>query len=130
MHLCSLLLGLRVSHFNEDKGDAPVDPTQKTLTTFLISGDAARKIVDDESSLGSDFSDLHYVNERETVLSLDSHETCHYEFGDPFESNHLPDIDDNNCISSENAWKMEKIHELSSNKTVAVVLVKVYIPII
>ncbi|XWS39862.1 hypothetical protein CRYUN_Cryun18bG0090900 [Craigia yunnanensis] len=115
------LIGLRVSHFNEDKGGAPVDPTQKTLTTFLISGDAARKIVDDESSLGSDFSDLHYANERETVLSLDSHETCHNEFGDPFQSNHLPDIDDNNCISRENAWEMEKIHEFSSNKTMAMV---------
>ncbi|XWS54679.1 hypothetical protein CRYUN_Cryun10bG0110300 [Craigia yunnanensis] len=115
------LIGLRVSHFNEDKWGVPVDPTQKTLTRFLISGDAGRKTVDDQSSLGSDFSDLHFVNERETVISRDSHETCHYEFGDPFESNHLPDIDDNNCISSENAWKMEKIHELSSNKTVAMV---------
>ncbi|XVE93509.1 hypothetical protein REPUB_Repub01dG0198900 [Reevesia pubescens] len=113
------LIGLRVSHFNEDKGAVPVDPTQKTLTTFLISGDSSRKIVDNQSSLGSDFSDLHFMNDRETDLSLDSHETCHHEFEDAFERNRLPDIDNNNCISSENAWEMEKIHELSSNKTVA-----------
>ncbi|XVF67438.1 hypothetical protein PTKIN_Ptkin10aG0121700 [Pterospermum kingtungense] len=121
------LIGLRVSHFNEDKGGNPVDPTQKTLTTFLISGDAARKNVDDQNSLDSDSIDPHFVNERETVLSLDSHETCHYEFGDPFESNHLPDAYDNNCISRKGPWEMEKIHELSSNKTGDMVLSKVYI---
>lgn len=101
------LIGLRVSHFNEDKGVIPVDPTQKTLTTFLISGDAARKTVDDRDSLGSDFIDPHFVNGSETALSLDSHE-----------SNHLPDVDENNCIARKDAWEMEKIHELSSNKKV------------
>ncbi|EOX98479.1 DNA/RNA polymerases superfamily protein isoform 1 [Theobroma cacao] len=115
------LIGLRVSHFNEDKVGVPVDPTQKTLTTFLISGDASTKIVDDQSSFGSDLSNLHFRNDRETVFSVDIHETCHYEFGDPFKSNPLQDVDDNNCISSENAWEMEQIHELSSNKTEAMV---------
>ncbi|XP_022763513.1 DNA polymerase kappa isoform X2 [Durio zibethinus] len=115
------LIGLRVSHFNEDKGGVPVDPTQKTLTTFLISEDASRRIVNDHSSLGPDLSDLHFMNERETALSMDSHETCQYEFGNPFESTHLPDMDDNNCISSENAWEMEKTCELSNNKTAAMV---------
>lgn len=124
MPLCFWPLGLRVSHFNEDKVGVPVDPTQKTLTTFLISGDASTKIVDDQSSFGSDLSDLHFRNDRETVFSVDIHETCHYEFGDPFKSNPLQDVDDNNCISSENAWEMEQIHELSSNKTEAMVFVK------
>ncbi|XP_054778701.1 DNA polymerase kappa isoform X2 [Prosopis cineraria] len=31
------LIGLRVSHFNEDKCGAPSDPTQKTITNFIAS---------------------------------------------------------------------------------------------
>ncbi|MBA0603796.1 DNA polymerase kappa [Gossypium raimondii] len=114
------LIGLRVSHFNEDKGGVPGDPTQKTLTTFFKSGDASRRTGDDQRSLGSDLSDLHFISEKETAISLDNNETCHHEFGDPFERKHLSDIDDKNCISSINACEMEKI-ELSSNKTAAMV---------
>ncbi|XVE49330.1 hypothetical protein DITRI_Ditri01bG0074200 [Diplodiscus trichospermus] len=89
--------------------------------SLRLIGNASRKTVDVQSSLGSDVSDLHVMNERETVLSLDSYETCHYEFGDPFEINHLTDIDESNCISCENALETEKIRELSSNKTAAMV---------
>lgn len=124
VHLRSLLLGLRVSHFKEDKGGVPVDPTQRTLTSFLISGDASRRTGDDQRSLGSDFSDLHFISEKETAISLDNNETCHHEFGDPFERKHISDIDDKNCISSINACEMEKI-ELSSNKTAVRVLIKI-----
>ncbi|KAH1098900.1 hypothetical protein J1N35_015821 [Gossypium stocksii] len=115
------LIGLRVSHFNEDKRGVPGDPTQKTLTTFLISGDPSRRTGDDQRSLGSDLSDLHFISEKETAMSLDNNETCHHEFRDPFERKHLSDIDDKNCISSINAFEMEKIDELSSNKTAAMV---------
>ncbi|XP_039036309.1 DNA polymerase kappa-like isoform X2 [Hibiscus syriacus] len=115
------LIGLRVSHFNVDKGDIPVDPTQKTLTKFLIFGDYPKRTGDDQSSFGSDLSDLHFMNEKETSISLDSHRTGHYEFGAPFERNHLLDIDDSNCISYENACEMDKTGELFSHKTAATV---------
>ncbi|XP_055815975.1 DNA polymerase kappa isoform X2 [Solanum dulcamara] len=35
------LMGLRMSHFSEDKNGIPPDPTQKTLSNFILSRDAS-----------------------------------------------------------------------------------------
>ncbi|CAH1450463.1 unnamed protein product [Lactuca virosa] len=44
------LIGLRMSHFNEDKGGSLSDPTQRTLLNFIKSGDDNRESVDKEHS--------------------------------------------------------------------------------
>ncbi|XP_057963778.1 DNA polymerase kappa isoform X2 [Malania oleifera] len=51
------LIGLRLSQFNEDKDGAPSDPTQKSLTDFIVSGGASGRSMDDNGSLGLDVND-------------------------------------------------------------------------
>ncbi|XP_027361380.1 DNA polymerase kappa [Abrus precatorius] len=65
------LIGLRVSQFNVDKGSAPSDPTQKTITNFITSGDPNRNcssfpvatdhdfVSDTETDLDSSDVDYH-----------------------------------------------------------------------
>ncbi|KDO57898.1 hypothetical protein CISIN_1g005785mg [Citrus sinensis] len=105
------LIGLRVTQFNEDKVRAPSDPTQKTLTNFMTSGHASKKIVGDQNSLGSDINDDCLIDDKETSVSLDVSETNNYEFGDPVCDNSLPDLNDENCSFSNKISEVEKIHE-------------------
>jgi hypothetical protein len=99
-----LISGLRLSQFNKDMVGAPSETRQKTLTDFLISGDANRKSTSDNSSLGS---------------IVDSHEICSYEGRegrDLLDGSDLPDLEGNHTISS-NAGGMEKIYEPLKNET-------------
>lgn len=105
------LIGLRMTQFNEDKVRAPSDPTQKTLTNFITPGDASKRTVGDKSSLGSDINDDHLIDDKETSASLDVSETNHYEFGDPFHDNCLPDLDDDDHSFSNKVSEVEKIHK-------------------
>ncbi|KAK9286662.1 hypothetical protein L1049_015062 [Liquidambar formosana] len=113
------LIGLRVSHFNEDKFGVPSNPTQKTLTNFVISGDASARNTDDRCSLALDVSDHgdHFMIDTETGLSIDNHETCHYDSGDLLDGNHSTDCDHNNCTLSNNAGETETSHGSLSNET-------------
>lgn len=100
-----------MTQFNEDKIRAPSDPTQKTLSNFITSGDASKKTVGDQNSLGSDINDDYLIDEKETSVSLDLSETNHYEFRDPFYDNCLPDLDDDNRSFSNKISEVEKIHK-------------------
>ncbi|KAJ8530000.1 hypothetical protein K7X08_036835 [Anisodus acutangulus] len=51
------LMGLRMSHFSEDKNGIPPDPTQKTLSNFILAGDASGGKTSDYSPLVSDVCD-------------------------------------------------------------------------
>ncbi|KAM0007231.1 putative DNA-directed DNA polymerase [Helianthus debilis subsp. tardiflorus] len=44
------LIGLRMSHFNEDKDGTLSDPTQRTLLNYIKPGDDNTNLVDDEHS--------------------------------------------------------------------------------
>ncbi|KAK0582983.1 hypothetical protein LWI29_031967 [Acer saccharum] len=111
------LIGLRVSQFNEDKAGAPSDPTQRTLTSFIMSGDASRKNAADRSSLGSDIRDHHFMDDQETSCSLGIHETIPDEVSDPFENNCVPNVDDKNHTFGDNVGEVEKIPQPSSSET-------------
>ncbi|KAL5788073.1 hypothetical protein ACOSP7_005022 [Xanthoceras sorbifolium] len=110
------LVGLRVSQFNEDKVGVPSDPTQRTLANFIMSGEASRKTVVDPSSMGSDISDHHFMDDQETSFSL-GHDTIPDEFRDPFENNCVPNQNDINHTFSDNVGEVEKTHQLSSSET-------------
>lgn len=110
-----------MSQFNEDKVGAPSDPTQKTLTNFIISGDASKKSMGDHNSLGSEISDHHFMNETENGFSTDTHETCHFKFGGLLDSNYL---DDNNHTESNNVGEMERVLESLHNGTAEKVSLK------
>ncbi|CBI22452.3 hypothetical protein VitviT2T_003660 [Vitis vinifera] len=113
------LIGLRISHFNEDKDGHLSDPTQKTLANFIISGDASGKNVCEHSLLGSDTSDSHFMVDPENDLSIDNHETCHYVSEDLLDSNLLSDLDHCNFNLSNNSGKIDNNNELPLNGSVA-----------
>ncbi|KAF6139067.1 hypothetical protein GIB67_010793 [Kingdonia uniflora] len=69
------LIGLRVSHFNDEKV-CPADPTQKTLTNFFIRGGDA-EIMCDSISLGPYVSDRHHhMFDTEKGLPIDTSTSC------------------------------------------------------
>lgn len=109
-----------MSQFNDDKL-GPVDPLQKTLTNFVISG-ASKKVMSGNSSLDSDVSDKHLMFGTEIDLPIDGHDIFHLDtdryndFRDPSASNQLPDLDREHCTLNSDVGGMEKIHKPLSNK--------------
>nr|CAD1841342.1 unnamed protein product [Ananas comosus var. bracteatus] len=59
------LMGLRVSQFRDDKHSS-LDPTQKTLTKYFLSGDTTSS---DNNTLGTRMIDKHLVDDVEGDLS-------------------------------------------------------------
>ncbi|KAL8205145.1 hypothetical protein R6Q57_008696 [Mikania cordata] len=53
------LIGLRMSHFNQDKDGTLSDPTQRTLLNYIKPGDGNVKLVDEEHSDMKDDSESH-----------------------------------------------------------------------
>lgn len=89
-----------------------------------MSGDASRKNVGDENSLGSDVSDQHFMQDEEISISLDIHETSHCEFTDPFDKKCVPNLDDDNHRFAYNVGEAENIIEPSSDEIEEEVRVK------
>ncbi|KAJ0640161.1 putative DNA-directed DNA polymerase [Helianthus annuus] len=66
------LIGLRMSHFNEDKDGTLSDPTQRTLLNYIKPGDDNTNLVDGEHSHVKDHSESHcytYTNPSHDPLS-------------------------------------------------------------
>ncbi|KAG8645675.1 hypothetical protein MANES_10G081500v8 [Manihot esculenta] len=103
------LIGLRMSHFNEDKAGAPSDPTQRTLTKFVLSRDASGKTMGGQSSLSSNCSDEAFMDDLETSFPND-------EIRDPWDSSCKQDLEDHNCTFGNNI-EAEEAHESLSNNT-------------
>ncbi|KAK1439970.1 hypothetical protein QVD17_05795 [Tagetes erecta] len=53
------LIGLRMSHFSEDKDSTLSDPTQRTLLSFIKPGDGNMKVVEEDHSDVKDDSETH-----------------------------------------------------------------------
>lgn len=103
-----LLLGLRVSQFNGDKCGATPDPTQKTITNFITTGEANRK-----RNSFSDVTDHDFVSDTETDPSIDVRHTSQLDNRDPFDDNHSLDVNHQSCT----LWKndgAEKVYLLLS----------------
>ncbi|RDX99021.1 DNA polymerase kappa [Mucuna pruriens] len=91
------LIGLRVSQFNGDKCSATSDPTQKTITNFITSGD-----VNSNCSSFPDAADHDLVSNAETDLSIDSGQTSHLDWRELFDGNHSSDVDHQSCTVWQN----------------------------
>ncbi|KAL6209908.1 hypothetical protein ACLB2K_020847 [Fragaria x ananassa] len=113
--LLEFLSSLRVSHFEEEKG-APSDPTQKTLTDYLLSGDASRKTMGDQISLDSDSIDHRSMHVEESCLFKETHETYPCDHGDPLDGNDCSHVDDPKCTLSSTSKLDESTSNLSSDK--------------
>ncbi|XP_015901598.3 DNA polymerase kappa isoform X1 [Ziziphus jujuba] len=108
------LIGLRVSHLNENGNGAQPDPTQKTLTNFIVSGDASKKVMDNHSSLGAVISDCYFINDDETSISIGSHDTCSSNHRDPLDCIHSSKLEDSNSTFSSDGDHMEKFQKTTS----------------
>ncbi|XP_062089394.1 DNA polymerase kappa isoform X2 [Humulus lupulus] len=101
------LIGLRISHLNIERDGALLDPTQKTLTNFFVSGDTSSKDVDGQRSFGLDTINFLMNNDNSDSF-IGEHETHHTH----------SDVDDNdNSTLSSIAAQMEKFHNSSSDVT-------------
>ncbi|XP_047317305.1 DNA polymerase kappa [Impatiens glandulifera] len=70
------LIGLRVSQLNLGKDIIPSDPTQKTLSSFILSAETCQNEIDRNMSMGSDISDQRFIDHEETCVPIDNHEIC------------------------------------------------------
>ncbi|PIA33270.1 hypothetical protein AQUCO_04200203v1 [Aquilegia coerulea] len=106
------LIGLRMSHFHEDKPSP--DPLQRTLTKFLISGNASEHVTHDRNSMGSESSSTFDVSDREKGLHGDAYRTClfdaddEYDYGDRLNPQQSSYFEHNSESSYINAGEIEK----------------------
>ncbi|XP_052621259.1 DNA polymerase kappa isoform X2 [Lactuca sativa] len=102
------LIGLRMSHFNEDKGGSGVsDPTQRTLLNFIKSGESNKETVVDEENSDPCFEHFSEIDDQNICSLNDDHEnlqvieTCcsdnNNETG-PSSSSSLMWLDDYKCL--------------------------------
>lgn len=77
------LIGLRMSHFNENKGGTLSDPTQRTLLKFIKQGDGGNTEI---------------MNEEQSDVKDDYESHCHA-FTDP-PCDHLSELNKNICTPS------------------------------
>ncbi|XP_038970286.1 DNA polymerase kappa isoform X2 [Phoenix dactylifera] len=90
------LMGLRMSQFRDDKC-SPRDPMQKTLASFVISGNVTASATCVNKSSISEFSDEHQICDAQTDLSVhressasnDNKISLSYETNDVLASNQL-----------------------------------------
>lgn len=94
-----------MSHFRDDKDGSPADPTQKTLSSFIVPGDANGNNMDDHISFVSDVSASILEVNKETGLPIDNHELCS-DLRDQSDSNQI--LEHNRCTLSDNSEEMEK----------------------
>ncbi|KAI7738077.1 hypothetical protein M8C21_010289 [Ambrosia artemisiifolia] len=73
------LIGLRMSHFNEDKDGTVSDPTQRTLLNYIKPGDDNMNLVDEEHSDLKDNSESHCYTYTDPPLDLLSELNDHSE---------------------------------------------------
>ena len=96
-----------MSHFSEDKNGAQSDPTQRTLLNFIKPGDSNKQIVNEEHS--ADFKD--------------GYEAQGHSYIDP-SSDHLSELDQHICMSSDNIEEEVEHHGLEGNECTDQVLIE------
>lgn len=95
-----------MSHFREEKDGSLADPMQKTLSSFILPGDANGKNTDRQISFVSDVSAGRCDIAGETSLPTENHELCVYDERDQFDSNKI--LKHNMGTLCDNSEEMEK----------------------
>ncbi|XP_031129214.1 DNA polymerase kappa isoform X3 [Ipomoea triloba] len=98
------LMGLRISQFMEENV-GPSDPTQRTLSKFIVQGDASGKNADECLPLGSDVSDNAFTHDTHTDFPTNSGETISWDLRAPTDNQQISDPNDRCCIYSEELEK-------------------------
>ncbi|XP_022896870.1 DNA polymerase kappa isoform X2 [Olea europaea var. sylvestris] len=66
------LMGLRMSNFNEGQNGGSLDPKQKTLSEFMVTGDASGRELGDQAPSHLNDNDDSLSVDRETSFSIDT----------------------------------------------------------
>ncbi|KAI3753030.1 hypothetical protein L2E82_25074 [Cichorium intybus] len=69
------LIGLRMSHFNEEKSANVSDPTQRTILNFIKSGDFNKESVDVNNGLHDAYNDEETLSQVTEISCSDYNET-------------------------------------------------------
>nr|CAD1841365.1 unnamed protein product [Ananas comosus var. bracteatus] len=107
------LMGLRVSQFRDDKHSS-LDPTQKTLTKYFLSGDTTSS---DNNTLGTRMIDKHLVDDVEGDLSA-HHETVLNNGTSSTSEDGLKDKDGVCFLKSESNEKTDELKNFQNNETI------------
>lgn len=94
-----------MSQFSDDKNDVPSDPTQRTLSNYVIPGGPSRKINDTMQS-GSEISDSAFSVDTDGDFPTDSLERCS-ESVDAGSYDQMTNVPVGNCIlgqKTEEVW--------------------------
>ncbi|CAI9294520.1 unnamed protein product [Lactuca saligna] len=127
------LIGLRMSHFNEDKDGSLSDPTQRTLLNFIKSGESNKETVVDEENSDPCFEHFSEIDDQKICSLNDDHEnlqvieTCcsdnNNETGasssSSSSSSSLMWLDDYKCLEEESGQNYKNLsfkHRMMSRK--------------
>ncbi|KNA24699.1 hypothetical protein SOVF_012800 isoform B [Spinacia oleracea] len=100
------LIGLRVSQFSEDKVGSS-DPMQKSITNFVIVGDASEPTIHNRDSSKLKAKENCFPNENGDVLAACDHRST-FVHEDVFNSDQFSDFCHNNCSLNENTSDVEQ----------------------
>lgn len=101
-----------MSQLNEDGVGVAPDPTQKTITNFIISKDTSRKDMDEQRTFGPDISDHDFIDDEKSDFSIGYHET-HDNHRDPLDCGDSSELNDDNRILRNSGCQVEKSHKSS-----------------
>ncbi|KAL1192585.1 DNA polymerase kappa [Cardamine amara subsp. amara] len=98
------LIGLRMSQFNEEIRNS--DPSQGTITKFIIQKDSSRQDLDDNGSFDLNASEMS--NDESVSLSFGSHETSYAHLKDVVEYEERSQIDTRKVITNQECMEKEE----------------------
>ena len=102
--ISSCISGLRVSQFNEEKATA-LDPTQKSITNFVVLGDALQNNICSSGGLGLSVKGDSFENSNGG--DVNSEQDPDYVRKDVFNSDQLSDFSFSSCSVNEHVTCME-----------------------
>lgn len=105
-HLNIYFQGLRISQFMEENV-GPSDPTQRTLSKFIVQGDSSGRKTDDCVALGSDVSDNTFTHDTHTDFPTNSTDIS-WDLRAPNDSEQISDPNYRCCISGNYSEELEK----------------------
>uniref|UniRef100_A0A1J3JRA6 DNA polymerase kappa n=1 Tax=Noccaea caerulescens TaxID=107243 RepID=A0A1J3JRA6_NOCCA len=95
------LIGLRMSQFNEEIRNS--DPSQETITKFIVQKDSSMQNLDDNDSV-----DLDGLRHDESLISFGSHETSYAQLKDIVENEEQSEIEAEKLIPNQDRKKREE----------------------
>ncbi|CAA7023508.1 unnamed protein product, partial [Microthlaspi erraticum] len=95
------LIGLRMSQFNEEIRNS--DPSQETITKFIVQKDSSMQNLDDHDSV-----DLDGLSHDESLISFGSHDTSYAQLKDVVENEEQSEIEAEKLIPNQECEKREE----------------------